>query len=451
MTVTVKKRKFQQNEDANDVQATVSDFGQRYHCDTCNKDITYVVRIKCATCADFDLCVECFASGAEVRTHKKDHPYRVLEMLDYPIFEPDWGADEELLLVEGLELHGVGNWEQISELIGTKNKQECADHYDRVYVQSPDFPYPAPASQPTNHEIAGFMPGRREFELEFDNEAEQNVKDMEFNEDDSKEEIELKCTMLNIYNTTLARRAERKKFIFDRNLIDFKRIQSIEKKRPKEEKEVFQKMRVFAKMMTAQDFDVYVDGLLNEMRLRQRIAQLQEYRRMGITALRDTAEYDRERVTRVRILIKPPGSTASRISGVSASASPAPGGLSYASRSTSSSVYASGSGGAGAAGALRKSAAPLDIENMDGIDLLSENERHLCSSLRIFPRAYIAIKDTLLKEYAAKGFLKRRQARQLIKIDVNKTGRIFNFFIEMGWISSSGGPGSGTAAGAAGQ
>lgn len=63
-------------------------------------------------------------------------------MLDFPIFEADWGADEELLLVEGLELFGLGNWETISEHIGTKNSLQVAEHYNRVYVQSDAWPYP---------------------------------------------------------------------------------------------------------------------------------------------------------------------------------------------------------------------------------------------------------------------------------------------------------------------
>lgn len=44
-------------------------------------------------------------------------------------------------------------------------------------------------SQPANHEIAGYMPGRLEFETEYENEAEQSVKDMIFNEDDAPEEV----------------------------------------------------------------------------------------------------------------------------------------------------------------------------------------------------------------------------------------------------------------------
>lgn len=49
-----------------------------YHCNYCNKDITGRIRIKCAVCSDFDLCIECFSVGAEVHPHKSDHPYRVM-------------------------------------------------------------------------------------------------------------------------------------------------------------------------------------------------------------------------------------------------------------------------------------------------------------------------------------------------------------------------------------
>jgi len=40
----------------------------------------------------------------------------------------------------------------------------------------------------------------------------------------------------------------------------------------------------------------------------------------------------------------------------------------------------------------------------------------------------------VLKEYARLGSLKRRQCRELIKIDVNKTSKIYDFFVECGWV-----------------
>lgn len=49
---------------------------------------------------------------------------------------------KELLLVEGLEMFGMGNWEQISEHIGTKTRLEVAEHYESVYENSDAWPLP---------------------------------------------------------------------------------------------------------------------------------------------------------------------------------------------------------------------------------------------------------------------------------------------------------------------
>jgi transcriptional adapter 2-alpha len=76
----------------------------------------------------------------------------------------------------------------------------------------------------------------------------------------------------------------------------------------------------------------------------------------------------------------------------------------------------------------------LDIQDAEGYHLLTPGEQQLCSTLRLYPKAYLVIKDTIIREYTRVGSLKRRQARALIKIDVNKTGKIYDFFVEMGWI-----------------
>lgn len=47
-----------------------------YHCNYCMRDISATVRFKCAHCADWDLCIDCFAAGVELGKHKKTHPYR---------------------------------------------------------------------------------------------------------------------------------------------------------------------------------------------------------------------------------------------------------------------------------------------------------------------------------------------------------------------------------------
>jgi transcriptional adapter 2-alpha len=99
--------------------------------------------------------------------------------------------------------------------------------------------------------------------------------------------------MLNIYHSVLIARGERKKIIFDRNLVDFKKIMLNEKKRSKEEKDLLARIRAFARLQTREDFDQFADGMLEEIKLRQKIAQLQEYRRMGVTTHEQAKEYDK--------------------------------------------------------------------------------------------------------------------------------------------------------------
>lgn len=85
-------------------------------------------------------------------------------------------------------------------------------------------------------------------------------------------------------------------------------------------------------------------------------------------------------------------------------------------------------------GVSRKASNPLNITHADGIELLSEKEREVCSLLRLYPRVYLHIKDVLIREYLNHGGLRRSQARAAIKIDVNKTSRLYDFFVGAGWI-----------------
>ena len=55
--------------------------GHHYHCDYCSQDISHTIRIRCAECSDFDLCIECFSVGVELLQHTNDHDYYVMVRL----------------------------------------------------------------------------------------------------------------------------------------------------------------------------------------------------------------------------------------------------------------------------------------------------------------------------------------------------------------------------------
>lgn len=91
----------------------------------------------------------------------------------------------------------------------------------------------------------------------------------------------------------------------------------MDRKRPKDERELVQRYKVFAKLQTALDFEILTEGLicklfdpsrggsradqLDEHNLRKRIAELQEYRRVGITTAAEAEAYDHAKAARVSI------------------------------------------------------------------------------------------------------------------------------------------------------
>jgi transcriptional adapter 2-alpha len=96
---------------------------------------------------------------------------------------------------------------------------------------------------------------------------------------EDEDELEVKLALLDIYFSKLDKREEAKDLIFDRGLTEYKKvrsrgcgrkvltrqIQANEKKRPKDERELVQRYKVFAKLQTAQDFEVLIEGLICEL------------------------------------------------------------------------------------------------------------------------------------------------------------------------------------------
>ncbi|EXB29530.1 Transcriptional adapter ADA2b [Morus notabilis] len=149
-----------------------------YHCNYCDKDITGKIRIKCFVCPDFDLCIECFSMGAEVTPHKSNHPYRVMDNLSFPLICPDWNADDEILLLEGIEMYGLGNSAEVAEHVGTKSKEQCINHYTNVYMNSPFFPLPDMSHVGKNRkELLAKAKGQSEDKKGFPTISELNLKE----------------------------------------------------------------------------------------------------------------------------------------------------------------------------------------------------------------------------------------------------------------------------------
>jgi SWIRM domain len=72
---------------------------------------------------------------------------------------------------------------------------------------------------------------------------------------------------------------------------------------------------------------------------------------------------------------------------------------------------------------------------LPGFDKLTEDEKNLCSIVRLPPLGYSEYKAILMAENAKAGYVRLADARRLIKIDVNKTRQIYDFLIKAGFIN----------------
>jgi hypothetical protein len=90
----------------------------------------------------FIVCLECLKKSKEKIDHKYTHSYTILDKLDFPLFEPDWTAHDDITLLKGITSCGIDNWNQISEQLGLKTPEDCEAHFYSFYYQSDDHPIP---------------------------------------------------------------------------------------------------------------------------------------------------------------------------------------------------------------------------------------------------------------------------------------------------------------------
>ncbi|KAJ5081714.1 hypothetical protein NUU61_009978 [Penicillium alfredii] len=502
--------------------------GTKFHCDVCSVDVTSTVRISCAhpACHEYDLCVPCFAAGENSKNHDPaTHPFQVIEQNSVPIFQDDWGADEELLLLEGAEIYGLGSWADISDHIGGyRGKDEVRDHYVNTFVDSRHFPLPdradpadtdlqetiskeefqsrkkrrieerkeaakaAPpttpkqkptASVPACHEVQGYMPGRLEFETEFVNEAEEAVQHMQFepgagiNADGEMDaEAELKMTVVDIYNSRLTARTERKKILFEHNLLEYRKNTALDKKRSKEERDLLNKAKPLARMMNRKDFEDVNRGLEYEHNLRLAISQLQEWRQMGIGDLKAGEKYEQDKQQRAQRLL--PQGSFDRFASARPKQSQLPELPAGATQLTTPDLplrlqnaanpnkpqepnnvplndfdraFAVDGDAPPPQPAKTKYVVPqlsgvppwkLDSDSAADLHLLTQEETEVCNVLRLMPKPYLVVKETLLKEAMKQGGnLKKKDARTICKIEGTKASRIYDFMVHSGWINKA--------------
>lgn len=420
-------------------------------CDSCG-EIAHEPFIECVEC-DTNLCTACFASGQEVGSHKNDHKYAVRRN-DFPLFDNcNWSAKEECKLLSALSTYGYGNWEEISKSVHTRSKLECQEHYKKYYIENvqykelkllpeteqslflkPLIPYlystetctNPPRNNNADQHLAGYNAYRSEFELSYDHNAESifNIEDSYSDEDDEEEEEcmnSLKVSLVSSLNTRLKERRRRYKIIQNHGLImPNKLISWLQKYDSTLTRQKCERLLSFMQFMTGMQFDAFMESISLEHELMQRLSRLSEYRRNGIRTLYAAKLYKQLKKEN-DLVVKEQKHATNVMSKKYDSQSPVKNALLFG-KNNQLLKY-------------KRTSMPLEIVDLPGFNRLTEAEKVLCSNLRLVPENYLEIKQQLITQNSKMGFLRLLDARRIVKIDVNKTRKIYDYLLYEGFIS----------------
>ncbi|XP_075229216.1 uncharacterized protein LOC142328928 [Lycorma delicatula] len=257
---------------------------------------------------------------------------------------------------------------------------------------------------------------------EFDDKAEELLTVLRYNnnnslmssdvDDDSNLIMELSFSIVKSYNFRLSERIRRKRFICRYNLFQPITIFLWFNKCKSSIKENFKKniMR-FLQLMYPQQFDQLLKRFKKIYEIKRHFYRLLEYREQGMTRLSSVELY--EDLKKVREDLSKKWKDV----------------VSVTFFDKGLPVIASSS---------RKSAPPLSITHLPGYTKLDKTECDFCSVNRIVPESYLQFKDTIINDCKKRNGIKLAQARLLLKIDVNKTRKLFDFLLEkrLIWQSS---------------
>lgn len=298
-------------------------------------------------------------------------------------------------------------------------------------------------------ELSGYNPKRQEFDPEYDNDAELPLAEMEFKDNDSETDHELKLRMLRIYLSRLGERKRRKDFILERDLLHSR---PLDKMLSKEEKELYQRCRVFMRFHSQEEHNALLDGLNMERKLRQRIQELQEYRAAGCHTLAEGEQYAAEKKKREAeasqkkskesCQLAASGKVAQRANRTTnrerGEGDGSPGGMvdNQKIKSTAGQAPVGNNTCPAATGqkGAKKSLIQWDIMAFPGVELLSDTERELCTQNRLLPAHYLKMKEVLMLESLQGSSVKRSDAYRFFKVDQAKVDKVYDLLSRMGWI-----------------
>ncbi|KAF7815204.1 transcriptional adapter ADA2a-like [Senna tora] len=247
---------------------------------------------------------------------------------------------------------------------------------------------------PSMMELNGYNFRRGEFEIEYDNDAEQVLADMEFKDNDSKAEREMKLQVLRIYAKRLDERKRRKNFILERNLLY---PDPFEKSLSPEELKICHRYKVFMRFHSKEEHQELLKSIIEEHRIVKRIQDLQEARAAGCRTAAEAYRFIDLKKTK---------------------------------ESEPSVCKEIGKDSPVELQAILRSLDVWDITGFAGAELLSQSEKELCNEIRILPSHYLNMLKIMSLEISKGSLTKKSDAYDLFKVEPSKVDRVYDMLVE---------------------
>uniref|UniRef100_A0A8C2J8H0 Transcriptional adapter n=1 Tax=Cyprinus carpio TaxID=7962 RepID=A0A8C2J8H0_CYPCA len=366
----------------------------------CRGCSSYLVEpyIKCAECgpSPFLLCLQCFTRGYEYKKHQSDHKYEIMTS-DFPVLEPGWTAQEEMALLEAVMDCGFGNWQDVAYQMRTKTKEECEGHYMKNFINNPLF--------------SSTLLNLRQMEDHLSRTADTAIP---FKPTDDPPRPSFDSQVSRDMAGYMPARADFMEEFDNYAEWDLKDIDFVD-----DDSDILHALKVAV-------VDIY------HSRLKERQRRKKIIRDHGLINLRKFQILERRYPKEVQDLYDAMRRFARVVGPIEHDK--------FIESHTCAKVYERVK--RMREDERRKRNMLCDIlqyihDSRLFLNKLNEREKELCQVVRLVPGAYLEYKQALLNECRRQGGLRLAQARSLIKIDVNKTRKIYDFLIKEGYINKA--------------
>ncbi|KAL0328718.1 UNVERIFIED_CONTAM: Transcriptional adapter ADA2b [Sesamum calycinum] len=289
----------------------------------------------------------------------------------------------------------------------------------------------------------GYNPKRHELDIEYDNDAEELLVDMEFKESDDEWERGLKLRTIGIYSKRVDernRRNRRKDFIIERGLLH---PRPFERDLSKEERRKCRHYDIFMRLHSKEEHEELLKCVISVHRTLKRLQELKEAR-AGCRSVAEADRYIEQKKQRLsedgdhwtEIPQAGPSNPENSTSPVSSDSFDTYLIKTSAGQATSSTDLYSVT--TSAANRLSESLTGSSLQTDFGLlsisaaDLLSESEKQLCRDMGLAPNRYLKIQEELTTQIMRGNITKKSDAYSLFQLEPTKIDKVYDVLVKKG-------------------